>query len=242
MLKWLKRRAVPQPLLTEQVAAEEWRADRLHSLFLVISHQALGAPEDSERIDLKCSTFNSLHKVGFADGWTSIITNGPARDPELGGATTSRFISFHVDAVRGGVAQVEAKEVRAYDQLQRSDINATGVAFRVSLLEAALAAVTETARVGASAVLGDSPLIAFAIRIPVAERFVFPEPRTADDLYASGPSPEQIDPIACWSADWIEVAALDARRLFLNATSVDEPPANLFAGTGPVRLSRQKEK
>jgi hypothetical protein len=187
------------------------------------------------RTSLGVSTFNSLSRVGFADGWATPLRAGPHRHPLLDKRTSSEFIKLDRDPGSGRLARVGVKEVYAWDLAYRSDIYATGFSFTISLRDRALEMLTEKARVGEFNWMDDSILCSFALRVPVRREFAFPEPRASQKPYSEGPSPTPLRQVATVSADWIEVAALDSKRIHYELVE-ELPISDLFADAGPIRL------
>ena len=233
MLKWLKPRHAPE-VRAAQRTEEEWRcADQL-SLFLVVRHHHMSAIADW-RSSLEVSTYNSLTKAGFADGWTLPLRGGPRRHPLLDGGTISEFVRFERNVRSRHLAQIEVKEAYAWDLHYRSDIYATGVSFCLALQTEAMAALTEKARAGEFNWMGDSILCSFVVRVPVRREFAFPEPRATEKPYSDGPAPQPLREVGRFSADWIEVASLDSKRMY-DEPAEDLPISDLFADEGPIRL------
>ena len=234
MLKWLGlRRNRPQVRIVQRTE-DEWRcADQL-SLFLLVRHHTHGNPDWHN--SLSVSTYNSLIRAGFADGWTEPLSGGPRRHPELDIHTRSEFITLKRNRLLRHVAQVAAKETYAWDGLYRSEIGATATSFCLSLPDEAMNKLVEKVRVGEYLSAGSSTSCWFAVRLPVRRRFEFPEPRASEKPYSEGRDPKPFHDIARVSADWIEVAALNGERI-RNEEVGELPLGELFADAGPVRIS-----
>src|SRR5205809_33768 len=93
-MKWPGLRPSRRDVGSVQRSEEEWPgADQL-SLFLVVQHHHIAEVADW-RNSLGVATYNSLTKVGFADGWTLPLRAGPRRHPLLDASTISEFITLN---------------------------------------------------------------------------------------------------------------------------------------------------
>ncbi len=235
MLKWLGLSLLPRDVQIDQRTEEEWRRADQPSLFLVVTHHRVADVADW-RTSLRTSTCNSLTEAGFADGWSSPLRSGPRRHPLLDGGTVSEFVTLNRAMSLRHLAQVEVKETYAWDWHYRSEIYATGISFSLSFQDQAMDRLIEKLRVGESPWMGDSILCSFAVRVPVRRQIAFPEPRATEKPYSDGPLPRPLRNVAKINAGWIEVAALDSKRV-LHKPVQELPLCELFANAGPVRLS-----
>ncbi|HWI76331.1 MAG TPA: hypothetical protein VNS53_04525 [Sphingomicrobium sp.] len=235
MLKWLALKSAPRDVRADELAEEDWSRSDQSSLFLLVRHHNMGGEKLSDSIGI--STFNSLIKAGFAEGWALPLRAGPRRHHLLDGATQSEFISLRKTMSTRRLAEVEVEETHAWDLHYRSDIYATGTRFELSFQAKAMELLTEKVRSGAFSWIGGSTLYAFAIRVPVAREFAFPDPRATEKPYSDGPAPSPLRRVARFRADWIEVAALDTKRMHDESPADESPLSEWFADGGPVRLS-----
>ena len=234
-MKWLGFKPRSRDARAVQQTEGEWRRCDQPSLFLLVTHHHLPKLA-SWPSSLGTATYNSLTRIGFASGWTLPLRDGPQRHPLLDGGTISEFVTIDQNSGLRRLAKVDVRETYAWDGHYRSDIYATGFFFSLSVREEAMDVLTEKIRVGEFVWMSDSILCSFAVRVPIRREFAFPEPRATEKPYSEGPYPQPLRDLATFGAAWIEVAALDSKGIH-SGRSKDLPISDLFADTGPIRLS-----